>query len=78
MSQSEPNCYCISFCSYLSIPISAPTSIDVTDRIPQKDEVLTAAIELTVDLYQQNYVLMEERKILWICVGILFTSFFVF
>ena len=43
-----------------------------------KDEVLTAAIELTDDLYQQNYVLKKERRILWICVGILLTATFVF
>jgi len=39
-----------------------------------KDEVLTAAIELTDDLYEQNYALKEERKVLWICVGILLTA----
>ena len=43
-----------------------------------KDEVLSAAIELTDDLYQQNYALKEERKILWICVGILITANVVF
>ena len=39
-----------------------------------KDEVLSAAIELTDDLYEKNYSLKEERKVLWICVGILLTS----
>ena len=43
-----------------------------------KEDILTAAIELTDDLYQQNYVLKEERKILWICVGILLTATFIF
>ena len=43
-----------------------------------KDEVLTAAIELTDDLYEKNFTLKEERKVLWICVGILLTSQFIF
>ena len=50
---------------------------DITAK-SSKEDILTAAIELTDDLYQQNYVLKEERKILWICVGILITSLFVF
>ena len=50
---------------------------DITAK-SSKEDILTAAIELTGDLYQQNYVLKEERKILWICVGILITSLFVF
>ena len=43
-----------------------------------KDEVLSAAIELTDDLYEKNYVLRQERRILWICVGILLTAQFIF
>ena len=43
-----------------------------------KDEVLSAAIELTDQLYEQNYTLKEERRILWICVGILLTAQFIF
>lgn len=50
---------------------------DITAK-SSKEDILTAAIELTDDLYQQNYVLKEERKILWIRVGILITSLFVF
>ena len=50
---------------------------DITAK-SSKEDILTAAIELTDDLYQQNYVLKEERKILWICVGILITATFVF
>ena len=41
-----------------------------------KDEVLSAAIELTDDLYQKNYVLKEERTVLWICVAFLIASQF--
>ena len=50
---------------------------DITAK-SSKEDILTAAIELTDDLYQQNYVLKEERKILWICVGILLTATFLF
>ena len=50
---------------------------DITAK-SSKEDILTAAIELTDNLYQQNYVLKEERKILWICVGILITATFVF
>ena len=50
---------------------------DITAK-SSKEGILTAAIELTDDLYQQNYVLKEERKILWIRVGILITSLSVF
>ena len=50
---------------------------DITAK-SSKEDILTAAIELTDDLYQQNYVLKEVRKILWICVGILITATFIF
>ena len=50
---------------------------DITAK-SSKEDILTAAIELTDDLYQQNYVLKEERKILWFCVGILLTATFIF
>ena len=50
---------------------------DITAK-SSKEDILTAAIELTDNLYQQNYVLKEERKILWICVGILLTATFIF
>ena len=42
-----------------------------------KDEVLSAAIELTDDLYEKNYVLRQERRILWTCVGILLAAQFI-
>lgn len=50
---------------------------DITAQ-SSKDEVLSAAIELTDDLYEQNYALKEERKVLWICVGTLLTATFIF
>ena len=39
------------------------TNINATSS---KEDILTAAIELTDDLYEKNYVLRQERRILWI------------
>ena len=39
-----------------------------------KGEVLSSAIALTDQLYEQSYTLKEERRILLICVGSLLTA----
>ena len=39
-----------------------------------KGEVLSSAIALTDQLYEQSYTLKEERRILWICVASLLTA----
>ena len=43
-----------------------------------KGEVLSSAIALTDQLDEQSYTLKEERRILWICVGILLTATILF
>lgn len=43
-----------------------------------KGEVLSSAIALTDQLYEQSYTLKEEHRILWICVGSLLAAQFIF
>ena len=43
-----------------------------------KGEVLSSAIELTDQLYEQSFTLKEERRIIWICIGSLLAAQFIF
>jgi len=57
---------------------SAPTRHHEHQCQQVKGEVLSSAIALTDQLYEQSYTLKEERRILWICVGSLLTAQFIF